>query len=155
VTGFYTIDSILTGRASILSDTVQHLALPVLVLALVNAPGLARIMSKSLGEALNSDYIMYARATGLKSSVIARYAVRNALPPVVTTLGTYYVYLLGGAVLIEQIFSWGGVGQYAVSAVVNTDFDAIRGFVLFAATFSVIIYLLVDLVHLALDPRVA
>jgi peptide/nickel transport system permease protein len=154
ITGFYTVDSLLTGNAEAFRDSVAHLALPVLVLGLIVAPMIARVTTTSMAEVLRSDYIRYARAAGLKKRTINRYLVRNSLPPVITIGGIMFVYLLGGAVLIEKVFSWGGLGQYAVQAVGNADFAAIQGFVLLAATFTVIVYLLVDLVHLAIDPRV-
>jgi ABC-type dipeptide/oligopeptide/nickel transport system permease component len=154
ITGFYTVDSLLTGNAEAFRDSVAHLALPVLVLGLIVAPMIARVTTTSMAEVLRSDYIRYARAAGLKKRTINRYLVRNSLPPVITIGGIMFVYLLGGAVLIEKVFSWGGLGQYAVQAVGNADFAAIQGFVLLAATFTVIVYLLVDLAHLAIDPRV-
>jgi ABC-type dipeptide/oligopeptide/nickel transport system permease component len=154
ITGFYTIDGILTGNLAAAKDAAAHLALPVLVLGLIVAPMVARVTNVSMSDALRSEYIRYARASGLKKSMIYRYAIRNALPPVVTIGGVMFVYLLGGAVLIEKVFSWGGVGQYAVQAVGNSDYAAIQGFVLLAAAFTVLVYLVVDLIQMALDPRV-
>ncbi len=155
ITGFYTVDSLLTGNFTTFLDAAAHLAVPVLVLGLIVAPMIARVTSAAMSEVLSSDHIRYARAAGLGRALVFRYAVRNALPPVVTIGGVLFVYLLGGAVLIEKVFSWGGIGQYAVQAVGNSDFAAIQGFVLLAATFTVLVYLLVDLIHLAIDPRVA
>ncbi len=154
ITGLYTVDSLLTGNADALRDAVAHLALPVLVLGLIVAPMIARVTTTAMTDVLRSDYLRYARAAGLKNATIYRYLIRNSLPPVITIGGTMFVYLLGGAVLIEKVFSWGGVGQYAVQAVGNADFAAIQGFVLLAATFTVLVYLLVDLLHMAVDPRV-
>lgn len=154
ITGFYTIDSLLTGNPDAFGDAVAHLALPVLVLGLIVAPMIARVTTTAMTDVLRSDHIRYARAAGLKSTTIYRYLIRNSLPPVITIGGTMFVYLLGGAVLIEKVFSWGGVGQYAVQAVGNADFAAIQGFVLLAATFTVLVYLLVDLLHMVVDPRV-
>ena len=154
ITGFYTVDGLLTGNISAFRDAVAHLALPVLVLGLIVAPMVARVTNVAMSDALRSDYIRYARAAGLSKTTIYRYAIRNALPPVVTIGGVLFVYLLGGAVLVEKVFSWGGVGQYAVQAVGNSDYTAIQGFVLMAATFTVVVYLVVDLIQMALDPRV-
>jgi ABC-type dipeptide/oligopeptide/nickel transport system permease component len=154
ITGFYTIDSLVTGNISAFRDAAAHLVLPVLVLGLIVAPMIARVTSVAMSDALRSDYIRYARASGLSHSTIYRYAIRNSLPPVITIGGVLMVYLLGGAVLIEKVFSWGGIGQYAVQAVGNSDFAAIQGFVLLAATFTVLVYLVVDLLHSAIDPRV-
>jgi ABC-type dipeptide/oligopeptide/nickel transport system permease component len=154
ITGFYTIDSLVAGQWGTFADAVLHLVLPVGVLGLVVAPGLARLMKATMEEILTSDYMRYARANGLARSVLLRYGVRNALPPLITMVGTLFVYLLGGAVLIERIFSLGGVGQYAVQSVLNSDFAAIQGFVLLAAIYTVIVYLVVDLLLLGVDPRI-
>jgi peptide/nickel transport system permease protein len=154
ITGFYTVDGLLTANVSAFRDAVAHLALPVLVLGLIVAPMIARVTSVSVADALRSDFIRYAKAAGLPRGLVLRYALRNALPPIVTIGGVLFVYLLGGAVLIEKVFSWGGVGQYAVQAVGNSDYAAIQGFVLLAATFTVIVYLVVDLIQMAIDPRV-
>ena len=154
ITGFYSIDSLVTGNLIAFRDAMAHLALPVLVLGLILAPMVARVTNVSMSESLRSDYVRYARAAGLSRWMVYRYALRNALPQIMTIGGVLFVYLLGGAVLIEKVFSWGGVGQYAVQAVGNSDFAAIQGFVLLAATFTVLVYLVVDLVHKAIDPRV-
>lgn len=154
ITGFLTIDSLLAGNLTAFGSAVAHLALPVLVLGLVVAPMIGRITNRAMTDILRADYIRFAHACGLRRSTIYRYAVRNALPPVLTVLGVLFVFLLGGAVLIEKVFSWGGVGQYATNAIVNDDYAPLQGFVLVAATFTMLVYLIVDLVHMALDPRV-
>jgi ABC-type dipeptide/oligopeptide/nickel transport system permease component len=154
ITGFYTIDSLITGNGDAFRDAVAHLALPVLVLGLIVAPMVARVTTTTMSDVLRSDYIRYARASGLKTPTVYRYLIRNSLPPIITIGAIMFVYLLGGAVLIEKVFSWGGIGQYAVQAVGNADFAAIQGFVLLAATFTVLVYLAVDLLHMAVDPRV-
>jgi peptide/nickel transport system permease protein len=154
LTGFYTVDSILTGDLEALSGSLARLAMPALVLGLIVAPMLAKVTSSTLSNILDAEYLRYGRAMGLGRGVLFRYALRNALPPVVTVVGILLVFLLGGAVLIEKVFSWGGVGQYAVQAVSNADFAAIQGFVLVAAVFTLVVYLVVDLAHLAIDPRV-
>lgn len=154
ITGFYTIDSLLTGNFASFVDAVAHLALPVLVLGLIVAPMLAKVTANAMSSVLRSDYIRHGRAMGLTPTIIARYALRNSLAPVLTILGTLFVYLLGGAVLIEKVFSWGGLGQYAVQAVVNADYAAIQGFVLFAAAFTMFVYLIIDLLYMAADPRI-
>jgi peptide/nickel transport system permease protein len=154
ITGFYTVDSLLTGNLDTFADAITHLALPVLVLGLILAPMLAKVTATAMSGVLRSDYVRHSRAIGLKPSIIARYALRNSMAPVLTILGTLFVYLLGGAVLIEKVFSWGGLGQYAVQAVINADYAAIQGFVLLAATFTMFIYLIIDLLYMAADPRI-
>jgi ABC-type dipeptide/oligopeptide/nickel transport system permease component len=154
VTGLYTLDSLLSGNLATFGDAATHLALPVLVLGLILAPMIARVTSSSMSEVLRSESIRYARAAGLRRTTVYRALIRNSLPPVITVGGILFVYLLGGAVLIEKVFSWGGIGQYAVQSVANADFAAIQGFVLVAATFTILVYLVVDLLHMAIDPRV-
>jgi peptide/nickel transport system permease protein len=154
VTGFYTIDSLLTGDLRTFVDAAAHLVLPVLVLGLVTAPLIAKTTNTVLSDVLRRDYIRYCRACGLPRSTIYRYAIRNAMPPILTVFGTLFVYLLGGAVLTEKVFAWGGVGLYSVQAVTHFDYMALQGFVLVASIFTMIVYLLVDLAVLALDPRI-
>ena len=113
-----------------------------------------KMMRSSLTEVLHSDFVTYARLLGLPSRTVARYALRNALPPVVTIIGFLYGFLLGGAVLVETVFGWGGLGQYVTMAISNKDYAAIQGFVLFASVFSLIVYLVVDLIYMAIDPRI-
>ncbi len=154
VTGFYTIDSLIAGDFGTFVDAFRHLALPVLVLGLVTAPLIAKVTNSVLTDVLRTEYIRYGRACGLPRSTIYRYAVRNALPPVLTVFGTLFVYLLGGAVLMEKVFAWGGVGLYSVQAVTHFDYLALQGFVLVASIFTMIVYLIVDVVVMWLDPRI-
>jgi len=154
ITGFYTIDSLIIGDFGTFVDALAHLTLPVMVLGLVTAPLIARITNSVLTDILRTDYIRYAQACGLPRSTIYSYAVRNALPPVLTVFGTLLVYLLGGAVLMEKVFAWGGVGLYSVKAVTQFDYLALQGFVLVASIFTMIVYLIVDLIVMALDPRI-
>jgi peptide/nickel transport system permease protein len=154
VTGFYTIDSLLAGDLGTFVDAVAHLALPVMVLGLVTAPLIAKVTNSVLTDVLRTEYIRYGRACGLPRSTIYGYAVRNALPPVLTVFGTLFVYLLGGAVLMEKVFAWGGVGLYSVHAVTHFDYLALQGFVLVASIFTMLVYLVVDLIVVLLDPRI-
>lgn len=154
VTGFYTVDSVLAGQWATLGDAAAHLVLPVVTLGLVYAAPVLKLSSAMMSEALNSEYCRYARACGLPRRVIARYALRNSLPPVVTLVGFTYGFLLGGAVLVETVFSWGGVGQYVVTSVKNADYFPVQAVVLLAAIFNLVIYLIVDVLHFKVDPRV-
>lgn len=153
-TGFLTIDSLLSGKMTTFIEAIRHLALPVLTLGLILAPMVGKVTRATMLETLSMDFIRYAKAAGLPPATVVWYALRNALPPIVTLIGILFAYLLGGTVLMEKVFSWGGVGQYAVQAVVNADFLAIQGFVLLAAAFTMIVYLLVDILHMVIDPRV-
>jgi peptide/nickel transport system permease protein len=102
---------------------------------------------------LESDFSRYAEMCGLPDRVVARKALRNALPSIVTIVSVLYGFLIGGAVLVEIVFSWGGAGQYAVGGVLNADLNPVLGFVLYSAILSLVIYLLVDLIYFAIDPR--
>jgi ABC-type dipeptide/oligopeptide/nickel transport system permease component len=103
---------------------------------------------------MNEKFIKHARDMGLKEYLIQKYAMQNALPPVVTLIGLTYTYLLGGAVLVEFIFAWGGLGQYAVESIRHSDYAPIQAFVLLAAFFNLAIYLIVDIVYFIINPRV-
>jgi ABC-type dipeptide/oligopeptide/nickel transport system permease component len=104
-------------------------------------------------RALSSPFIEYAEMCGLPRRLVLRQAVRAALPSIVTIVSVLYGFLVGGAVLVEIVFSWGGAGQYAVQGVLNADVNPVLGFVLFSAVLSLVIYLIVDLTYFALDPR--
>lgn len=155
VTGFYTIDSLFAGQIDTFWSAVSHLILPVAVLGLIVAPMLAKVTTTVMNDVLHSDFLRYGDAVGLRRWTVVRYSLRNSLPPILTVIGILFVYLLGGAVLVEKVFSWGGVGQYAVQAVVNSDYAAIQGFVLFAAAFTMLVYLVIDILYLIVDPRIA
>jgi peptide/nickel transport system permease protein len=154
ITGMYLVDSLLTADWPAFSSSLRHLILPEMTLVAVYMGLVVRMTATSMQNALNADYTRTARATGLSPLRIDWKALRNALPPVLTVLGISYSYLLGGAVLVETVFAWGGIGQYAVQAVTNSDYLAIEGFVLTAAVFTVAVYLIVDIAHFLLDPRV-
>lgn len=152
-TGFYTVDAILAGQWHTLTDALSHLLLPVVTLTLVYAAPVMKLSAALMEELLESEYCRYARACGLPRRVVVRYALRNSLPPVVTLIGFTYGFLLGGAVLVETVFSWGGVGQYVVDSVKRGDYFPVQAVVLLAAIFNLVVYLAVDVVHFVLDPR--
>jgi ABC-type dipeptide/oligopeptide/nickel transport system permease component len=154
VTGFYTIDSLIAGDWGALKSSIVHLIGPVLTLAFVVTGPILKMTRLTTAQVLESDYIRRARAVGLSHSIVLRGAVRNALPPVLTLVGILYGYLIGGAVLIESVFSWGGMGQYAVQSIVNSDFAPLQGFVIVVTLFSLVLYLIVDLFYMAIDPRI-
>ena len=155
ITGFYTIDALWSGDFTALGSAFAHLVLPVLVLGLIMSPAFAKVTRASVLETLDAEFLRYSEALGLSQVTRLRYAFRNASPPIVTFIGIRFVYLLGGAVLMEKVFAWGGVGQYAVQSVVNSDYAAIQGFVLVASVFTLLVYLFVDVIHMWLDPRVS
>lgn len=153
ITGAFTIDALVTGHWSALRSAFAHLLLPVLTLTIVTIGPILKMTRSTMQQMLSSDFTRYARLCGLPEPLIARYALRNALPPVVTLVAVLYSFLIGGAVLVEVVFGWGGAGQYAVQGVLDADFAVVQGFVLVAAIISLAVYLIVDLIYLAIDPR--
>jgi ABC-type dipeptide/oligopeptide/nickel transport system permease component len=114
-----------------------------------------KMIRQNMVRVLGADYIVYAQSCGLPPATIARYALRNALAPALTLIGVLYGYVLGGAVLIETIFSLGGIGQYAVTSVLNFDYPAIEAVVLVITAVSLVVYLALDITQAMLDPRIA
>jgi peptide/nickel transport system permease protein len=154
ITGFYTIDSLLTGNWEALWSSTQHLLLPVATLGLINAGPILKMTQSTMDRMLQADFSQYERLCGLPDQLIMRHAFRNALPSVITIVSVLYGFLIGGAVLVEIVFSWGGAGQYAVQGVLNSDFNPVLGFVILSALLSLVVYLIVDLAYLAIDPRI-
>jgi ABC-type dipeptide/oligopeptide/nickel transport system permease component len=154
VTGFYTIDSVIAGDWETVKSAAANLALPVLTLSLINAGPILKMTQSTMQRMLNADFSRYAELAGLPQRIIVRQAFRNALPNVMTIVSVLYGFLIGGAVLVEIVFSWGGAGQYAVQGVLNSDINPVMGFVIFAACFSLFFYLIVDLLYFLVDPRV-
>ena len=154
VTGMYLIDSALAGQWDTFRDSAAHLVLPVITLSFWQAGAIMKMTRSTMLQVLDGDFINFARLAGLKPSIIRRYALRNALPPVIGLTITVFAVLLGGIVLIEQVFSWGGLGQYSVEAVTASDYEAITGFLMLAATISLFLFILLDIAHAVIDPRV-
>lgn len=153
ITGSLLIDSLLAGDLEAFKSSAGHLFLPVLTLGAINAGPILKVTQSTMERVLASDFVRYAEMSGLSAKTITRQAIRNSLPSMVTIVSVLYGFLIGGAVLVEIVFSWGGAGQYAVQGVLNNDINPVLGFVVFAAVLSLIIYLAVDLVYFALDPR--
>ena len=134
---------------------IKTLIMPALVMALSAAPSLARLTRTSMIEVLRSDYVRTARAYGFSEVVvIVKHALRNALNPVVTVTGLSFASMLGGAFIIEQVFSRPGLGRLAVQSIYSRDIPMIQGIVLYSATLFLVCNLLVDLSYSLLDPRV-
>ncbi|MEU3692783.1 ABC transporter permease [Streptomyces narbonensis] len=146
------------GRVPLLTAPdlgVQYLLLPALCLALPSAAVLGRYLEDSIGRALAEDYVRTATAAGIAPRrLLWRHALPNALPPVVTLLGMQTGHLLGGAVLVEAIFAWPGLGQLAEQALVRRDYPVVQDLLLLLVTVFVLVQLVTDLVHAWLDPRI-
>ncbi len=154
VTGMIVIDALLAGRWEAFRSALAHLVLPVATLTLVYMTLVIKNTRSTVEDMMQSDFVEHGRALGLPRRILLRYALRNAMPPVVTVIGIVFWFLLGGAVLVETVFAWGGLGQYAVEAVVNSDYAPLQAFVLLAAVFTLVVFLLVDLAYFVIDPRI-
>jgi ABC-type dipeptide/oligopeptide/nickel transport system permease component len=152
-TGFLLIDCVIAGQWGAWWSAITHLILPVATLVFVYMGAILKMTRSRLSEVLDADYVRYAERLGITRLQTFRYALRNALPAVVTISAVTYSFLLGGAVLVETIFSWGGLGQYAVQAVQGSDYPALQGVILIAAIFNLIVYLLADVIDRVIDPR--
>ncbi|HWE64077.1 MAG TPA: ABC transporter permease, partial [Chloroflexota bacterium] len=155
ITGLYTIDALITGNWSALASAAGALIVPVIVLAFPAMAPIARITRSSMIEALDADYARAARSLGIaERTVVLKYCLKNALLPVVTYAGIVYGFLLGGSVLVENIFAWPGLGLYAFNAISSADYPAVQGFILYATTVYILIFLLLDILYVFLDPRI-
>lgn len=155
ITGWLLIDSALAGDWEVFRSAAAHLVLPVVIVAFTALAPLARMTRASMIDALESDYIRTARALGLPSRVIIfQHALKNALIPILTMIAGVFGYALGGEVLVELVFAWPGLGTYSYNAILSSDFPAIQGFILLITLTYVLIYLVVDLLIAAIDPRV-
>jgi peptide/nickel transport system permease protein len=155
VTRLYTIDALIHGRFGLFVQALHHLVLPALVLAAFNVSLLTRFTRSAVLEVIGNDYVRGARAKGLpERTVILRYVLRAALPSVVTVLGLVFANVLTGAVLVEKIFGWPGIGQYAYQAAVNLDVPAIAGVSIFVAVVYVTVNFIVDVLYGVIDPRI-
>lgn len=155
ITGFVTVDSLLTLNLHAYADAMWHLALPVIVLAAGVFGLIVRIVRSSVIEASGEDYIRTAKAKGLRGSrVIRKHTLRNALLPAVTVLGLEFGYLAGGVFVVESVFQWPGLGNYAFKAIQASDYNAMLGATLVIAVIYVVTNLVVDVAYLFLDPRI-
>jgi peptide/nickel transport system permease protein len=154
VTGFYLIDSLLAGDGELFLASLKQLVLPALTLAIFSLAPIARMTRASMLAVLSSDFVRTARASGLSAfTVIVTYAFRNAMLPVITTLGMVFSFLLGANVLVEKVFAWPGIGSFAVEALIASDFAPVQGFVLTMAVMYVMLNLAIDILYGIIDPR--
>jgi len=135
--------------------TVSSIVPLATALGLLNAGPILKMTQATMEKMLDSDFSRYEVLCGVPHNLVVRHALRNALPSIVTIISVLYGYLIGGAVLVEIVFSWGGAGQYAVQGVLNSDIYPVLGFVLFSAIFSLMVYIVVDLIYVLLDPRIS
>lgn len=154
VTGFMLVDTLLAGEPHLWWQAAHQMMLPALTLGFSTLAPIARVTRASMVEAMQSDYVRTAVAMGHGRGIVwFRYSLRNALLPVVTLIGGVAGHIFGGAVLLESIFGWPGLGQYALQAIERSDFAALQGFVIYASLLYVLAFLAVDVFHMLIDPR--
>jgi peptide/nickel transport system permease protein len=155
MTGFYTFDALVAGQWSTLWDATRHLVLPSLVLALFNVGLLTRYTRSAVLEVIGEEYVQAARAKGLPERVVVlRHVLRAAMTSLVTVIGLAFANVMTGSVLVENIFAWPGIGQYAYHSATALDLPAIMGVSLFVAIIYIAINLIVDLLYGIIDPRI-
>ncbi|MDQ0315431.1 ABC transporter permease [Amorphus orientalis] len=154
MTQFYVIEALLTGQFTVLRGLLSHILMPAIALALPLSAIIARVLKASLGVAEGAEYAQMARARGFsRRTVLLSEALPNAAIPTVTLTGVQFTFLVGGTVLIERIFSYEGIGNMAVDAVINRDLPLIQGIVLTFAVLFIAINLAIDLLVTFLNPR--
>ena len=154
VTPFYLLESLARLRFDLTRDLLSHMLMPAMALALPLAAGIAQVLKTSLKEVMQQDYILVARTKGFSQThVLLHEALRNAVIPSLTVIGVQFTFLIGGTVIVERLFSYEGLGNLAIDAVINRDLPLIQGIVLLFAVIFVGINLAVDLCYAALNPR--
>jgi ABC-type dipeptide/oligopeptide/nickel transport system permease component len=154
ITGMYTIDALLTGNWKVLGSALIHLILPGITQAAVTIGIITRMTRSSLLDVLKRDYIRTAYAKGASENrVLYGHALRNGLLPILTLIGMTFGHSLGGSVLVESVFSWPGVGRYAVNAITYLDFPGVMGVTLLISVLFVTANLIVDILYYIVDPR--
>ncbi|MDF3218266.1 ABC transporter permease [Mesorhizobium sp. M7A.F.Ca.CA.001.09.2.1] len=154
ITGLFLIDAPLTGNWEGFMSALAHIALPLLTLTILLLATVTRITRNMMIEVLKEEYIRTAFAYGLPKSVIYyRYALKATLIPILTVVGLTYGFLLGGAVVVESVFDWPGLGAFVVSSIAQNDYPASLGATLFLAGTYLLVNLIVDLLYAVVDPR--
>jgi peptide/nickel transport system permease protein len=155
ITGFYVVDSLLAYNLDALQLSLKYLALPALCLSFGALATVARTVRADALEVLGTDYIRTARATGIpENALILKYTLKNASLNMLTQIGLFFGYTLTGSVLVENIFSWPGVGHYAVSAALTKDYVPLMGVTLLMGLAIVLVNLITDVLYAVLDPRI-
>ncbi len=156
ITGYFVLDSLLSGNRQALISSLKHLILPSITLAAPVAAVVARVLRSSMLETLRSDYVTLARSKGATEwSVVLKHALRNALIPTVTVVGLQVGILLGGNMVVETVFGWPGLGRMVVSAIFDRDFPLIQGSVMIYAFTFVMANLIVDVLYTYLNPKIS
>lgn len=155
ITGMYSVDALLRGQWDIFTNAMSHMILPAVVLAVSSIALLTRYSRSAVLDVIDQDYVRSARAQGLPGrTIVFGYVLRAALPSVITVVGLLFANVLTGAVLVENIFAWPGVGRYGFRAATTLDLPAIMGVSLFVAVVYLVVNFIVDLLYGVLDPRI-
>ncbi|WP_421401227.1 ABC transporter permease subunit, partial [Agrobacterium fabrum] len=155
VTGFMLIDSLISGQKGAFASALSHLILPSVVLATIPLAVIARQTRSAMLEVLGEDYVRTARAKGMSASrVVGIHALRNAMIPVITTIGLQIGVLMAGAILTETIFSWPGIGKWMIDSISRRDYPVVQSGLLLIAGLVMIVNLLVDLTYGLINPRI-
>lgn len=154
VTGFYTIDSLIEGDFKKFVNACWHLIAPIFALVIVNSAPIMKMAQATMLRTQKEEFIKYAKDNGLKNKFSEQMIYRNSLPPVLTLTSYITIYLVGSTVLVEKIFSWGGMGQYALQSITHSDYAPMQAIVLITAIISFIVYLVFDIIYYSIDPRV-
>ena len=155
-TGFYLIDSLLAGQLGLFRDSLWHLVLPAITLCLPGLASIARFTRSGVLETLQKDWVLYARAAGYgRFRLAAVYVLRNAITVTVTQIGLLFGALISGAVAVEAIFDWPGLGTYAVQAILAADYKALLAVTLVVGVVYAVVNVLVDVLQALIDPRLA
>lgn len=155
ITGMYLVDSLLTGNMEAFRSALQHILLPAISLAVIEVAALTKMARSATLDVLGTDYVLCARAIGLSQrQIITQDVLKNALVTILTMMGIVLGYVLAGNVIVEMVFAWPGIGQYAWNAVMSNDFEAIQGFVLTVAIIYLLLNLTIDLLYSVIDPRI-
>ncbi len=154
ITNFYLFESLVRLRFDLWADLVAHMIMPALALAIPLAAIIGQLLKQSLKETMNLDYVTLARTKGYgETHVIVHEALRNAVLPTLTLVGVQFTFLIGGTVIIERLFSYEGLGNMAIDAVINRDLPLIQGIVILFAVIFTAVNLIVDLLYAVLNPR--
>jgi peptide/nickel transport system permease protein len=155
LTGFFLVDALLTWNWPALRSALSHLLLPALVLSSPSLAAVTRMMRADMLDTISREFVINARACGLSEGlIVAKYVLKNALIPTLTLIGLRYGWMLGGTVLVETVFDWPGIGQYAVQSSVSSDFLPVMAVTLVIGLNFALANLLVDMLYGVLDPRV-
>jgi peptide/nickel transport system permease protein len=154
-TGFLLIDSVVAGQWSTLRSVVAHLFLPVVTLGLVYAAYFAKTARSTVGKALGSQQVQFARAMGLPERTVVRYAFVEARTTLVTYSAVLFAALFGGETIVERIFAWGGLGTWALDGILKLDLPVVQGMVLVAGLITLVTYTALDIAVGLLDPRIS